>query len=194
MARYAASLGDVVMTTDFVIRDAQGNDDADAIAAVHAASWRATYRGILSDAYLDGPIDQERRELWRARFADDVPPTVVACAGDAVVGFACAFANEDARWGSRIDNLHVLPNHKRRGLATRLMRAVAGRLEALAPSVPVYLWVYEVNHTARATYESLGGQLTEHGSRTGADGTATPALRYTWPSPSMVGAEAASKA
>lgn len=174
---------------DIAIRDARGEDDAHAIAAVQAESWRATYRGILTDAYLAGPIDAERRDFWRARFADQVPPTVVACVGDSVVGFACAFAEEDARWGSRIDNLHVLPSHRRRGLATRLMRALADRLEAAAPEVPVYLWVYEVNQTARATYESLGGRLTEQGSRTGADGSVAPALRYTWPMPAAIGAK-----
>ncbi len=176
------------MMTDFVIRDARGVDDADAIAAVHAASWRATYRGILSDAYLDGPIDEERQRFWRARFTNEpFPLTVAAFVDGSMAGFACAFANEDARWGTRIDNLHVLSGYKRRGLATRLMRALASRIEIVAPETPVYLWVYEVNRAARAAYESLGGRLTEHGSRTGAGGTAAPALRYTWLSPAAIG-------
>jgi len=179
------------MVTDFVVRDANGLDDADAIAAAHAESWRATYRGILSDAYLDGPIEEERRNLWRARFADAPPPlTVVGWVGDTLAGFACAFARDDARWGTRIDNLHVLPVFKRRGLATQLMCAVANRIETLAPDTPVYLWVYDVNDAARAAYESLGGRLAERGSRTGADGTDAPALRYTWPSPASIGVDA----
>lgn len=177
------------MVPHFVIRDVRSEGDADAIAAVHAESWRTAYRGILSDAYLDGPIDAERRRLWRARCADQAPATVVACNGDMVVGFACAFAEEDTLWGSRIDNLHVLPSHQRQGLATRLLYAVADRLNAMAPEVPVYLWVYVVNQAARATYESLGGRLTERGLRTGADGTTAPALRYTWPTPTAIGLE-----
>ena len=169
------------MVPHFVIRDVRSEGDADAIAAVHAESWRTAYRGILSDAYLDGPIDAERRRLWRARCADQAPATVVACNGDMVVGFACAFAEEDTRWGSRLDNLHVLPSHQRQGLAPRLLYAVADRLTAIAPEV--------VNQAARATYESLGGRLTERGLRTGADGTTAPALRYTWPTPTAIGLE-----
>ncbi len=177
------------MAEDFVIRDATGIADADAIALAHAESWRATYRGILSDAYLDGPIEDERRRLWRARFAEvPAPPTVAAWADDALAGFACAFIREDPHWGSRIDNLHVLPKFKRQGLATRLMRTIASRLVDTAPDVPVYLWVYDVNAPARATYESLGGMLAERAPRTGADGTAAPALRYTWPTPAAIGA------
>lgn len=178
------------MTEEFVLRDAAGPADADAIALAHAESWRATYRGILSDSYLDGPIEEERRRLWRARFAENPPPpTVAAWAGENLAGFACAFVNEDRQWGSRIDNLHVLPAFKRRGLATRLMRAIGGRLVDAAPTTPVYLWVYDVNAPARATYESLGGTLTESAPRIGADGTAAPALRYTWPMPAMIGAD-----
>jgi len=34
--------------------------DAEVVAALHAASWRDAYRGILTDAYLDGDILGER--------------------------------------------------------------------------------------------------------------------------------------
>lgn len=42
--------------------------DADAIAVLHAESWRRAYRGHLSDAYLDGPIFKDRTSVWRGRF------------------------------------------------------------------------------------------------------------------------------
>lgn len=174
------------MVTDYVIRSATAAD-APGVAAVNAASWRATYRGILTDAYLDGPIEADRLGVWQERLADGATALVeIACRGDEIVGFACAFAAEDETWGSRIDNLHVLPAHRRQHLASRLMRALAARLHAAEPDLPVYLWVYNVNDAARATYESLGGTLTEQGARTGADGTTAPALRYTWPRPSLI--------
>ena len=40
------------MRTQTVIREATP-EDARAIATVHVASWRTTYRGLLRDAYLD---------------------------------------------------------------------------------------------------------------------------------------------
>src|SRR6185369_4532125 len=48
------------------LRDATG-DDAPAIAALHAESWRTTYRGALRDDYLDGHIVRERTTVWRGR-------------------------------------------------------------------------------------------------------------------------------
>ncbi len=37
-----------------------GSGHADAIARLHADNWKATYRGILPDGYLDTQVD------WRA--------------------------------------------------------------------------------------------------------------------------------
>jgi copper oxidase (laccase) domain-containing protein len=38
--------------------------DARTIAALHAASWRAAYGGILAAAYLERELDADRREIW----------------------------------------------------------------------------------------------------------------------------------
>ena len=43
--------------------------DADAIAALHVASWRSAYRGIFNDSTLGPALDEERRRHWRARLA-----------------------------------------------------------------------------------------------------------------------------
>ena len=37
------------------------------IAPIHAESWRATYRGIFTDSYLDGEVAKERLSHWQAR-------------------------------------------------------------------------------------------------------------------------------
>ncbi len=176
------------MTNPVTLRDADAADAA-AIAAVHVASWRASYRGIMADAYLDGPAEQERAKVWAERMSAAEPPlVVVAERGGSMVGFACAFPAEDAKWGTRIDNLHVLPHCQRQGIATRMMRALAVRIAAVEPSLPVFLWVYDVNSTARAAYQSLGGRPAEKGTRTGADGSVTAAWRMAWPEPLAIGA------
>ena len=37
------------------------------IAALHAASWKAAYRGLFADSYLDGDVEYERLRHWRQR-------------------------------------------------------------------------------------------------------------------------------
>jgi hypothetical protein len=46
-----------------------GAVDADAIADLHADSWRRHYRGAYTDEYLDGPIAEERRAVWADRLS-----------------------------------------------------------------------------------------------------------------------------
>jgi ribosomal protein S18 acetylase RimI-like enzyme len=58
------------MTANISIRRALAAD-IPRIAALHAASWRATYRGMLSDRFLDGPIEAERLAMWQRRCAGD---------------------------------------------------------------------------------------------------------------------------
>ena len=101
--------------------------DAEAIARLHAASWRTAYRGALSDTYLSGPIEAERIEVWRSRFEQPVKNQFVAVAEvqHQIIGFVCAFGGHDEQWGTFLDNLHVAPQHKGRGIGAQLMGELA---------------------------------------------------------------------
>ena len=127
--------------------------DADAIAALHAASWRSAYRGIFKDSTLGPALDDERRTHWRSKLAAMMPDDTVLIAGD--VGFIAVWAEGDPGFGAYIDNLHVRPERRSAGLGRRLlgdaMRRVAGRGESGA-----YLWVFDGN-TARHRLLSPAG-------------------------------------
>jgi hypothetical protein len=64
--------------------------DADAIAALHADSWRRNYRGAYADSYLDGDVLGDRRVVWAARLATDAADrrTIVAESDSRIGGFA----------------------------------------------------------------------------------------------------------
>lgn len=156
--------------------------DADAIAHVHAESWRTAYRGALSDAYLSGPIDEERRAVWRERFAHPPAGQYVAVfeADGETVGFVCAYGGHDTQWGTFIDNLHVLPHLKRSGIGRQMMRDAAAWSARTHPGDGMYLWVLESNAPARAFYERIGGEQAGRDTWTPPDGSALPKLRYAW--------------
>lgn len=163
------------------IRDAL-KSDADDIARLHAASWRTAYRGALSDAYLDGPIEAERANLWRGRLAQPAGNqlAVVAESAGKMVGFACAYGGEDQRWGTFLDNLHVTPDLKRRGIGAQLMDAVAAWSEKNYPGQGIYLWVLGSNLAAQRFYARLGGENAGTDLWTPPDGSALPKIRYAW--------------
>ena len=97
--------------------------DAESLALLHANSWRQTYRGMMRDEFLDGDVVSNWLEVWRDRLSSerDDQCVLLAANGTQLVGFVCAFGNEDSKWGSYIDNLHVSHEHKRTGIGTLLM-------------------------------------------------------------------------
>ena len=43
---------------------AAASADMPAIADIHASSWRVAYRGLFPDAFLDGPLVDNRLAHW----------------------------------------------------------------------------------------------------------------------------------
>lgn len=171
--------------------DASGDDalvlrpvavtDADAIAALHAASWRVAYRGIMPDAYLDGPVVAERVAHWRGRLSDPGDAFgVVAQRADDVIGFVWVIPDADTQWGALLDNLHVRPGLVRGGVGGRLLVAAAATLEARRPGSAMHLFVFEANVNARAFYRRWGGVEAEHLARPTVDGATAPSWRVAW--------------
>ena len=151
-----------------------GPGDAERIAGLHADSWRRHYRGAYSDAYLDGDVLTERRTTWASRLAEPGHSlTVVAeqvragesgvtdTGGAPLAGFVHIVFDEDERWGSLIDNLHVTYARKRSGVGRALMIRAAEAAAERANSKALYLWVLEQNVSAQSFYSALGGTRAE---------------------------------
>jgi ribosomal protein S18 acetylase RimI-like enzyme len=157
--------------------------DGEVIARLHTQSWRDSYRGILSDAYLDGDILGERQGLWRARLQSPQPGQVglLAFNGTSAVGFAFAFPGAHERWGTLLDNLHVLPDQRGGGIGTQLLHALTGHVLAHYPGEGLFLWVYERNTRTRAYYERLGAKQIERAEITAPGGGAVAEWLYAWP-------------
>ena len=156
-------------------------DDVRAVAEVHAASWRDAYRGILSEAYLADEVLPEKLALWRARLAGPQPRHLGLVAEDnGIAGFAFALTGADARWGTMLDNFHVHPDRRGRGIGTRLLHTLTARLAADHPDAGLFLWVYERNLRAMALYDRLGGERIERAEEDAPGGGKVPAWMYAW--------------
>jgi hypothetical protein len=104
------------------------HSDADAVAALHADSWRRHYRGAFSDAFLDADVVADRLVVWTERLADPDGHSETIVAEDravGIVGFVHTIFEADPQWGALLDNLHVVYGEKRRGVGTRLLAASA---------------------------------------------------------------------
>jgi ribosomal protein S18 acetylase RimI-like enzyme len=144
-----------------VYREAIGND-VEAIAALHADSWRRHYRGAFLDSFLDGDVLPERIAVWRARLSQTQPAdiTVVAELRSAVVGFLHMIVDEDPEWGTLLDNLHVVWHLKHQGIGRSLIRQGAEKLLQRGRR-NFHLWVLDQNVAAQRFYLSQGGIRVE---------------------------------
>lgn len=169
-------------TTMITYRKATATD-AQAIAALHTLSWQQSYRGIWSDAFLDGPVADNRRQTWQERLTYPTPNQyiVVAERAGGLCGFACAYANNHPTWGTLLDNLHVRKEYKGQGIGTHLLNTVAEYAHQQRPNRGFYLWVLAQNTPARRFYESLGAIDQEVVEHENPDGTFSDCHRYVWP-------------
>jgi GNAT superfamily N-acetyltransferase len=137
-------------------------DDASAIAEVHVASWRTTYKGIFSDTLLDSLSVDKREQSWRVTLALPEPDsvTLVACNVDgSIVGFISGGAERTGRLGyeGELYAIYLLQLVQRQGLGTLLVRHFVRELRARGFG-SMAVWVLAAN-PFRKFYEALGGKV-----------------------------------
>jgi ribosomal protein S18 acetylase RimI-like enzyme len=138
------------------IRLARPND-AESIAAIHVASWRATYRDTLPDSYLDSLATDQRLPMWEGILSSPSPAVKVwvAVLADSIVGFCSVGPSPDAGDVAELHTIYLQPGSERRGIGGALLRHAEREMEAMG-SATVKLWVLEANDSARRFYEAAG--------------------------------------
>lgn len=163
------------------IREAEPRD-ARAIAEVHVRSWRAAYRGQLTDEYLDGMtveerLEQHRRGLEEAR--EDWRTWVAEDAG-AIAGFAVTGPSEDADATERTGEVYAIyldPDRVGTGLGRELFERAVGDLRDRG-FASATLWVLQTNERARRFYEVAGWAPDGASSSERVDCEMRPTIRY----------------
>jgi ribosomal protein S18 acetylase RimI-like enzyme len=136
-------------------------DDAEAIARTRIDGWRASYRGLIPDAYLEAMELQASRALWEKILSVDAPTaTVVVAARDSeVVGFAAGNILREPKQGlgAELTGIYVRREFQRAGIGHRLLGAVVAALHERHPN-GLIVWVLAGNKPARAFYEQLDAE------------------------------------
>lgn len=149
------------MRTPVLIRTAV-LEDAAAIARIHVASWRETYRTIIPDAYLDQLSAEKRESGWRKSLAEG-SVFVALDQTNEIVGFANGGPNRgnDATEGE-LYALYLLKSHQEQGTGKRLFDHVLEDLRRKGfPSCVVSVLA---ENPSRHFYERFGGRLVSEQS------------------------------
>jgi GNAT superfamily N-acetyltransferase len=133
--------------------------DATSLAAVEVASWRAAYRGLIPDAFLNGLSEVEKTVDWRQSVLKHGlfgrKRVCVATSDAGVIGFVRVGPLMDDAEVGLVYLLYVLPEHWGHGVGTALMQAGMQDLRDLGMSEAI-LWVLRDNLRACRFYERLG--------------------------------------
>jgi GNAT superfamily N-acetyltransferase len=122
-----------------------GAEDAPAVESVRIRGWRAAYRGLVPDSYLDSlVVDAVRRA---ERMSEPGVTTLLAEEDGRTAGMAVLGPCREGSGEVELYALYVDPDHWRRGVGSALLAACEG--------VSV-LWVLEDNVRARAFYARHG--------------------------------------
>jgi ribosomal protein S18 acetylase RimI-like enzyme len=137
-------------------------DDAQAIARVHVASWRSTYRTVLPDDFLASLTESAYADRWQ-RFIQDRPNLIYVVEdeghdGSGVVGFASGGRERAGEEGysGELYAIYILDAFQGRGHGRELVRAVVTGLQEMGLD-DMIIWVLRDNRPARDFYERLGG-------------------------------------
>lgn len=154
-------------------------DEAARIAAVHVATWRSAYAGILPDGSLAG-MSQPMHAIRYERLIRVGAGVLVARTDAAphVVGFATGSrAGAGAPADCEVETLYVLDDWRERGIGRSLLQATATQLAGTGCR-SLFLWVLADN-PSRWFYERLGGRAAIR-SATPVGGTMIPTIAMVW--------------
>jgi L-amino acid N-acyltransferase YncA len=135
-------------------------DDAAALAEVHVAAWRESYRGLLPQPVLDRLSSQIRAERWRRMLSAPAHPRVYLAEQEGwTVGFVDGGCCRDRALAQQMEvyELYLLDAVKRQGIGGRLLKLMVRDFVAQG-AVSAGVWALRDNDSARRFYESFGAE------------------------------------
>lgn len=163
-------------------------DDAQALAAMHVASWRETYTGLLPDKMLSSLSIDSRAAAWIKIMREPTTDlsTVIHLAehAGAIVGFGSCGAQRTENlqtkgYDGEVSGIYVLREFQKRMIGLRLFRAMSSSLQQRRFRAAA-LWVLRENLSARRFYERLGGKVFAEREDV-RDAAVLIELAYVWP-------------
>ncbi len=135
------------------IRNVQKGDDLLAISRVYEESWKAAYREILPQAYLEKlPVGK-----WVPYLRQEGRYSLILIEKGQMIG-VCSYGPsripQMEGWGELI-SIYLLPGFMGKGYGKALFSAALEELEKLG-FYKVFLWVLEENLSARRFYQRMG--------------------------------------
>jgi len=131
-------------------------EDAGAVAHVHVESWKTTYAGIVSEAFLTSLNKEERTRSWQDWILEDNASIFVAEDEIGIFGFAAGgkIRDELDDYDAELYAIYLLHERQKQGVGRTLSLTLASALQTRR-FTSMLVWVLEQNPSA-SFYERLG--------------------------------------
>jgi GNAT superfamily N-acetyltransferase len=167
----------------FAVRTAVYEDAKD-IAHVHVESWKAAYKGVVHQSYLDNGLDKEtRRKRWEDSFekVGDHYEIYIALDDGRTIGFADVGVSrdEDKKDYAELYAIYLDPAYYGQGAGRLLFNECRQKTKKMNYK-KLFVWVLEGNKIARDFYERMGAVLSDHEKVVSIDGKNYREIAYEW--------------
>lgn len=141
-------------------------DDAAPLAMLHIEGWRASYTGLVEQAFLDGLDIGKRTQQWQEWLTAGTSALIARDGNEKPAGFIAfnklmtpppGMSGIRPLYTAEILALYILPAYWRQGLGRTLM-SEAARILQERKHKSLCLWVLEKNARGVGFYKSLGGE------------------------------------
>lgn len=154
-------------------------EDAAGIAKVHVDSWRTTYKGIVSDTYLDSLSYEEREQNWKRGIEHNHIYIATDFNGE-IVGFASGGKERTGKYVAykgELYAIYLLEGQQGKAIGRKLFKAVVDDLKEKKLN-SMLIWALEEN-PACLFYEKLGGKKIDT-AEIEIDGQKLSEVAYGW--------------
>ncbi|GAB4525267.1 MAG: hypothetical protein OHK0046_40910 [Anaerolineae bacterium] len=130
--------------------------DAEGVSAAAAASWQATYRGLLSDDFIARFVERYYSvDNLKNAFAQAESTFLVAKDGEQIIGF-CEFGKAiHMEQGVELYRLYLIPAYWRQGIGGQLIAQIEDMLRAQGV-VQYFCYVHAENEVGKGFYHKHG--------------------------------------
>lgn len=161
------------------IREAKVSD-ARGIAKVHVDCWKTTYKGIVSNVYLERMSYEKRTEAWTQNIERTDNYVLVAESKEGkIIGFADGSKRESNQVKNSVDltSIYILEEYQGRGVGKKLVEKLFAHFNELGYE-KVFVEVLEDNKS-RSFYEKMGARYS-HTTTTVIQGEELNLSIYEW--------------
>lgn len=154
-------------------------DRINEVAIVQCESWKAAFKGILSDKLLDQLKVENFEKVWKEIIKKQARSNLIIEEGKKVIGFV-SFENDASaikRRDGELIGMYVHPSYWRLGAGTLLLKQAFSRMKA-GGFEKIFLWTMKRNEISCKFYEKSGFRISGEERRSERNGESFQEVRY----------------